>query len=617
MKRIALCLVALCLALPVLGADPPKMTPAEEAKVQAFWDQFLPIERALFARITDAEFKAFMAEIDAPMKEWKQDKKASGQAFILKWRGAFQAAAKDYLENKDSARSKPRKADGSPWERLSEFEFAVINDHLFRIDYKTRANERKPSEQEIKDFCNVAVYKDRLCAQYKALSDEAIKKYLGPPVDNKVAETFLVNWRGLLRAELTEYLKAGAPKDMDQKKLIDESLARAQAAIKGMPPVAAGKEDKAAKEQREALAGKAKVLADKMAAVLNQRREAGELPDAQGTISVTPTSTGKGETVFTAADGRGTSVEVKKVADTEIGKLDAAAAEKLGTESAQQILNGNFRAARAAALTEAVRPENLPGANGSVPLPALGPGGMLGGSPGCGAAGADSLTDYQKKLERDAREKSAKSSAARQKLEGDYIQKYKQIMEAYAAAEAGAKANPLLSPAERAAAIKEAADKRDRALVELQKPVPAANAAISKQESEDASSTRVASMRAERLMRAQTAQRVETVRDAWEKDVSQVRKQASGDLAQFLTPALVRTYFNEEWGAGSPKFDANMDECIKQARFNDPASVDKFVGRHLSAWCQARKARFTPGGAPPDDLGSAAKKSLDALLKKP
>jgi hypothetical protein len=616
MKRIALCLVALFLSLPVLGdPTPPKMTPEEEAKVQAFWDQFLPVERALFSRITDAEFDSFIKEIDAPMKEWKQDKKEPGLAFIAKWRAFFQGMAKDYLDNKDSARGKPRKAEGAPWERFSEFEQAMIQQHLFRLDYKTRADEKKPAEQEIKDFCKAAVYPDRLCAQYETMIEAANKKYFGPPQDPKAAETFLANWRGFLRAELSEYLKAGPPKDLDQKKLIAESVARAQAAIKGMTPIETA-ETKAAKEQKERLAQKAQVMAAKMAEVLNQRRAAGELPDAQGTITVTPTATDKGETVFTATDAQGTKVQVKKLSTAEIEKMEATAAEKLGTEAAQKILNGEFRAARAAALTEAIAPEYMPGADRKVPLPALGPGGMMGGEPGCGAAGGDSLADYKKRLERDAREKSAKSSAARQTLEKEYDEKFQKIVAEHRKAVAAANSNPLLSPAQRAAAIQAADERKKKALEEIDKAFKPADEGVSKQAAADESAKWEASFRADRFLRSQAAQRVETIRDAWEKDVSQAKRSASGDLAKFLSPELVKEYFDGEWSAGGPKYESNLSECVSQVRFNNPASVDQFVGRHLSRWCEDRKAKHAVQGGSSvgkDDLSAAARQRREAL----
>jgi hypothetical protein len=619
MKRIALCLVALFLSLPVLGEPtPPKMTPEEEAKVQAFWDQFLPIERALFSRITDAEFDSFIKEIDAPMKEWKQDKKEPGLSFIVKWRAFFQGMAKDYLDNKDSARGKPRKAEGAPWERFSEFEHAMIQQHLFRLDYKTRADEKKPAEQEIKDFCKAAVYPDRLCAQYEAMLEAANKKYFGPPQDLKAAEAFLANWRGFLRAELSEYLKVGAPKDMDQKKLIADSVKRAQAAIKGMTPIETA-EDKAAKEKREALAGKAQVLADKMAAALNQRRAAGELPDAQGTITVTPTATDKGETVFTATDGQGTKVQVKKLSTAEIEKMEGAAAEELGTKAAKEILNGNFRAARMEALKESVSDGYMPGADGKVPLPVLGPGGAMGGEPGCGAAGGDSLADYKKRLERDAKEKSAKSSAARQKLEKEYDEKYQKIVAEHRKAVAAANANPLLSPAQRAAAIQAADEQQKKALGEIDKAFKPAAEGVSKQTAADESVKWEASFRADRFLRSQAAQRVETIRDAWEKDVSQAKKSASGDLAKFLSPALVKEYFDEEWSAGGAKYESNLTECAGQVRFGNPASVDQFVGKHLSRWCEDRKAKHAVQGgssAGKDDLSAAARQRREELLRE-
>ncbi|MCX5797665.1 MAG: hypothetical protein NTY77_19415 [Elusimicrobia bacterium] len=363
-------------------------------------------------------------------------------------------------------------------------------------------------------------------------------------------------------------------------------------------------EDRRAEEARQAkISANTTAIAEKMAGLLNEQRTAGALPDASGPITVTagPQGTDKNQTVFTATDGKGTKAVLKTVPTTDIEKeaTPAAAAEKLGTVAAADILNGNFRAARATALKEALTPELAPGADGKVPPPALpkggvlGPGGMMGGEPGCDAAGGDSLADYKKRLAEDAKKKSAQTSAARQKLEAGYDQKYREIMD-----------NKIMTEPERTAA-----------LAELDKPYPAASQALSTQESDNQVAQFEASMRAERQLRAQTAQRVETVRDSWQKDVKLAQKYYSGgeNLAQFLTPALVKAYFNEQWAAGSSKYDDNMTAAVGQVKFNNPASVDEFMGKHLAGWCKDRKVVNAPATA--TDLKRAAELRRQALLK--
>ncbi|MDD5627796.1 MAG: hypothetical protein PHU21_01935 [Elusimicrobia bacterium] len=485
----------------------------------------------------------------------------------------------------------------------------AVNPSLIESLSGALAGKPEPADDMLKALQNISDMDMDKPDNQKDLSKRPILSFLDPIM------------RNALRVQTAQVLK---------------SFARAQASLKGksVKETVGGLEtqakDRKAEQARQAkLTANANILAGKMAAVLNEQRAKENLPDAQGQVTVTAQA-GPKETVFTATDQRGVSAKLKTLPNTDIDKVTeqnapGKAAELVGTKEAQAILNGDFRAARAAALKEALTPEMAPGADGKVPAPdlpskgVLGPGGMLGGTPGCKAGGGDSLADYKKRLGEDAKEKSAQNSAARQKLEKGYDKKYQKIMSDWKKESAAITDNRVMTPDEKTAAQKRVDAKRDESLAALDKPFPGDIQAVEQAATDNQVANYAAQMRAERLLRGQATQRVEAIRDSWEKDVSAAKKNVPGEFAQYLTPELVKAYFTEQWSGGGAYYDANMNACVGQVKFSNPASVDVFVGKHLAGWCQDRAAKNSAQATKPatsEDLSRAAELRRQELLKK-